>query len=391
VAGPSSRPRKPRRRRGTGPLSTRTFAALALLVALAGVLLYAVWRSARPLPVPRGPSALATVREVAGRFGLPAARVTAETVQERLGPVEVVTVHAPRRFPAERFVLDLEAAAHNLGGRLEPRPLAERGGYGLAALEGTVGGGRWRVLVLGEEVPSRPAPGPTGAPRPSRGEARLAIVLDDAGSSNEVVGEVEKLPRDVAVAVLPNAPYSAEVARGLVAQGREILLHMPMEPVASHGPGPGSGDVEVGLPPAEIRARVERALEVVAGARGVNNHMGSRATADVGTMREVMAVLKGRGLFFLDSRTTAETVAERVARESGVPALRRDVFLDDVIEPDAIRRSLDHAVARARAQGAALAIGHVHPLTIEVLAAELPRVAGEVRLVRPSQLLRFER
>jgi polysaccharide deacetylase 2 family uncharacterized protein YibQ len=310
--------------------------------------------------------------------------VVAETTVDRQGKLFLVTVHAPRGFPAERFTLDLEAAAHNLGGRLEPQPLTEKGGYGLARLEGVVAGERWRVLVLTEEPPQR------GPARERAGvhAARLAIVLDDAGASTEIVGQVERLPLAVAVAVLPNAAHSAEVARALGAEGREVLLHMPMEPVTNHGPGPGEGAVEVGLPPAEVRARLERALRVVAAARGVNNHMGSRATADAPTMRDVMAVLADRGLYFLDSRTTSETVAERVARECGVPVLRRDVFLDVVTEPDAVRRALEEAVARARSQGSAVAIGHVHPLTLEVLAVELPRLGDGVRLVRPSQLLR---
>ena len=325
------------------------------------------------------------VREVAARFRCGPARVTSETSRDAAGALALVTVHAPRGFRVEPFVLDMEAAAHNLGGHLEPMPLLEKGGYGLARLDGEVGGVRWRVLVLGEELPVPPKPGVAG--RALHG-ARLAVVLDDAGASIEVVREVERLPVEVAVAVLPNAARSAEVARGLGAQGRELLLHMPMEPVGDRGPGPGEGAVEVGLSAAEIRSRVERALAVVAGARGVNNHMGSRATADAAAMRAVMDVLRPRGLYFLDSRTTADTVAERTARECGVPALRRDVFLDVVSEPEAIRRALDQAVARARAEGTAVAIGHVHPITIEVLERELPRIGGEVRLVRPSQLLK---
>jgi polysaccharide deacetylase 2 family uncharacterized protein YibQ len=387
VARPPSRRRKPRRRGGARYLSPRAVAAAAVVIAAGSLVLYLVWRSSRARPAARPIPAVNVVRDVAGRLGCPADRVTSEATSDRLGALEQVTVHAPRGFPAEKFSLDLEAAAHNLGGQLEPQPLAEKGGYGLARLEGHVGGTRWRVLVLGEEPPPRRAGGEVRGARKEVGQPRLAIVLDDAGSSEEVIGEVERLPRAVAVAVLPNAPFSAQVARALGAQGREILLHMPMQPLTDHGPGPGSGAVEVGLSPDAIRSRVEEALRVVSDARGVNNHMGSRATADVTTMRDVMAVLKGRGLFFLDSRTTSDTVAERVARESGVPALHRDVFLDVVIEPDAIRRALEHAVARARSQGSALAIGHVHPLTIQLLAAELPRLASEVRLVRPSQLL----
>ncbi len=355
-----------------------------MLLAAAAVV-YVALRVAKPRPVRAAPKAVAVVRDVAARFRCDPARVTSESVRDAAGSLALVTVHAPRGFQVERFVLDLEAAAHNLGGRLEPMPLLEKGGYGLARLDGEVAGVRWRVLVLGEELPAAPK---TRAGRPAVRGARLAIVLDDAGSSIEVVREVEGLPLAVAVAVLPNAARSAEVARGLGAQGRELLLHMPMEPVGNRGPGPGEGAVEVGLPAAEIRFRVERALEVVAGARGVNNHMGSRATADAAAMRAVMDVLRPRGLYFLDSRTTADTVAEQIARASGVPALRRDVFLDVVSEPEAIRRALDQAVARARAEGSAVAIGHVHPITIEVLERELPRIGGEVRLVRPSQLLK---
>jgi len=389
VAVPSSRRRKPqprgRRKASRRRPPIRTVAALAVLAIAAGLVFYLAWRAARPKPAPSIPDAAETVRDVAGRHGCPPGRVIAEVSRDRRGTLVSVTVHAPRGFPAERFTLDLEATAHNLGGRLEPQPLTEKGGYGLARLEGVVAGTRWRVLVLGEEPPPRAPSRAAGvAPRP----ARLAIVLDDAGASTEVVPEVERLPLAVAVAVLPNAPHSAEVARALGAQGREVLLHMPMEPLANHGPGPGDGAIEVGLQAGEVRARLERAIKVVAAARGVNNHMGSRATADAVTMRNVMLVLADHGLYFLDSRTTSETVAERVARESGVPCLRRDVFLDVVSEPDAVHRALEEAVGRARAQGTAVAIGHVHPLTIELLATELPRIAADVKLVRPSQLLR---
>ena len=365
-----------------GPGLGRGLAALALVLVAAAVVVFLARRPSRPAA--KAPDALVVVRAVAVRFGCAPERVSVEAVRDATGPLSQVTVHAPRRFAVEKFALDLEAAAHNLGGLLERRPLTEAGGYGLARLEGGVGGARWRILVLGEEPPrGKRAEG--GRARGVAG-ARLAIVLDDAGSSVEVVAEVARLPRAVAVAVLPNAARSAEVARALGAQGREVLLHMPMEPIAYHGPGPGEGAVEVGLPDAEIRSRVERALQVVSCARGVNNHMGSRATADLAAMRAVMDVLRPRGLFFLDSRTTADTVAEAAARAAGVPSLHRDVFLDVVADRQAIVRALDQAAARAQATGAAVAIGHVHPLTIEVLDQELPRIEREVRLVRPSAL-----
>ncbi|MGD1147463.1 MAG: divergent polysaccharide deacetylase family protein [Thermoanaerobaculaceae bacterium] len=384
----SKRRRRPAVTRTRGGGARRRSAVAAALVVLALVVVtYLAWRVRRPAQAPAVADAGEVVRAVAARLGCGLERVTAETSMERGASLSLVTVHAPRGFQTERFVLDLEARAHNLGGRLEPRPLMEKGGYGLARLEGDVGGSHWRILVLGEEPPPAGKRAEMEARQRASG-ARLAIVLDDAGASMEVVRETEELPTAVAVAVLPNALRSAEVARGLGAQGREVLLHMPMEPLGTQGPGPGEGAVEVGLPAHEIRVRVERALGVVAGARGMNNHMGSRATADAAAMRAVMSVLRERGLYFLDSRTTPDSVAEQVARENGIPALRRDVFLDVVSEPEAIRHALEQAVARARAQGSAVAIGHVHPLTIEILAHELPKLGPDVRLVRPSQLLR---
>ena len=365
----------------------RSVGAVVLVMLALAVVAYLALRTRRPVAIAETVNAGDVVRAVAGRLGCGPERVTAEMSEEGGASLSLVTVHAPRGFPTEQFVLDMEARAHNVGARLEPRPLTEKGGYGLARLEGDVGGSRWRILVLGEE-PQPVAKRPETGVKPRVLGARLAIVLDDAGASMDIVREIQELPSSVAVAVLPNAVRSAEVARGLGALGREMLLHMPMEPVGNQGPGPGEGAVEVGLPADEIRLRVEHALGVVAGARGMNNHMGSRATADQAAMRAVMAVLRARGLYFLDSRTTSDSVAERVAREEGIPALRRDVFLDVVSEPDAIRRALEQAVARARAQGSAVAIGHVHPLTIEILAHELPRLGPDVRLVRPSQLLR---
>ncbi len=359
--------------------------AVAILLVVGGVALVAYFatRPRHPVVAPVAkvdPGEM--VRTVAARFGCGPDRVTVEPGDELAGKPWVVTIHAPRGLRADRLVLDLEAAAHNQGGRLEPRPLTEAGGYGLARVDGEVTGRRLRVIVLGEP-PAREARRPAATPS---GGPELAIVLDDAGYSLAPLADIARLPKAVAVAVLPNAPFARETARELGHQGREVLLHMPMEPIASHGPDPGPGAVDVGLPDGEVERRVAAALDTVAVARGVNNHMGSRATADVPLMQAVMRVIKERGLYFLDSRTTPDTVAEKVARETGVPATHRDVFLDVVDEPDAVRAALAQAVARARAQGGAVAIGHVHPVTIAVLEAELPQVLEGVKLVPPSRL-----
>lgn len=388
MAKPRRKPPRPRASAGRGGRGRAWGPVLAVVLLLAGVaallLLAGRRQEDRGVAEPATPSAADVVRELAAKHGCAADRVSVARSERGGRPAWSVTVHAPRSFDAARFALDLEAAAHNLGGRLEPRPLGERGGYGLAHLEGEVGGEIWKIVVLGEAAPVRRTAAPARAGVPPR----LAIVLDDAGNALAPLEAIARLPEAVAVAVLPNAEHSTEVAEVLAAGGRELLVHMPMEPLAGEGPGPGPGAVEADLPAAEVRRRVERALAVVPGARGLNNHMGSRATAAAGAMRAVMEVLDAQDMYFLDSRTTADTVAEAVARELGVRALRRDVFLDVVTEPEAVRAALRDAVELARGAGHALAIGHVHPVTLEVLREELPGTLGDVLLVPPSALLR---
>ena len=362
----------------------RTAMAIGLFVVGLAAIGYVVRsRLVRP-PAPTPADMVAVVAE---RHGVDREHLIAEQIVGGEIPIWAMTLHVPAGFPVAAFTLDVQAAAHNLGGRLDSLPLLERGGYGLARLEGVVNGEQWRVVVLGEEPPVARKPR-VRDPLPDQPPPRLAIVLDDAGYSLDPLDAIARLPLSVAVAVLPYTPFAREVAEALSAQGREVLVHLPMAPIPGHGPGPGPGAVEEGLGDHEVRKRTAAAVKAVPGARGVNNHMGSLATTLPELMRPVMEVLRGEGLYFLDSRTTAATVAERVAREMGVPALRRDVFLDVVGEPVEVRRALDRAVGLAHKQGSAVAIGHVSPVTLELLASDLPLALNGVELVPPSRLLR---
>ena len=232
------------------------------------------------------------------------------------------------------------------------------------------------------------APVPSARNAPA-GEPRLAIVIDDLGNELAPARRLAGWPEPVAGAVLPGLAYSAASARALSEGGKQVLLHLPMEPQGFPRVRPGPGVILRAQSDGEITQTLEADLATVPGAAGVNNHMGSAATADPRVMRAVARVLSHRGLFFVDSRTTDATVAERTAEEESVPSARRRVFLDDVATEAAVKERLDEALERARTEGSAIAIGHPYPATLAVLERELP-TAGEkgVKLVKVGDLVK---
>src|SRR5262245_43534103 len=162
-----------------------------------------------------------------------------------------------------------------------------------------------------------------------------------------------------------------------------------MEPEGYPAVRPGPGVVLRSQDDAEIVGTLERDLASVPGVTGVNNHMGSAATADPRVMRAVAAVLARRGLFLVDSRTTLDTVARDAAQAAGVPSASRRVFLDDVATVEAVSRSFEDLLRRAEEEGSAIGIGHPHPATLEVLERELPKLKEKgVRLVRVRELVK---
>jgi uncharacterized protein len=228
-------------------------------------------------------------------------------------------------------------------------------------------------------------------PLPRRGNAaapRLAIILDDLGYDRAVADSLLALPFPLTISVLPHLPLSTEVAEEAFRRGDQVLLHLPMQ---SEGDAAKTEEVElrVGMNAAQVDAALAGMLETVPHVAGVNNHQGSRATADPALMAELMPALRERNLFFIDSRTTASTVAFDAAERAGVPTASRKVFLDDTQTRDAILAQLDLAARDAMRDGSAIAIGHPHPSTIAVLSEEVPRLeARGIRLVFANDLLR---
>jgi polysaccharide deacetylase 2 family uncharacterized protein YibQ len=216
---------------------------------------------------------------------------------------------------------------------------------------------------------------------------RVALVIDDLGYELDELKPLEALGVPVSYSVLPFADHTPEVAAELRRRKAEILLHLPMEPKNGQNPGPGA--LLRTMSDGELREKTEAALKAVPGAVGVNNHMGSLLSSEEGPMTAVLGVLAERGLFFLDSRTSAETVGYKVAIGLGVPAAERQVFLDDG-EPgaEAVHVQFERLLTMARARGAAIAIGHPHPETLAALAREVPKAKAEgVEFVPVSFLL----
>jgi polysaccharide deacetylase 2 family uncharacterized protein YibQ len=217
---------------------------------------------------------------------------------------------------------------------------------------------------------------------------RLAIILDDLGYDRAAADALLALPFPLTVSVLPHLPLSAEVAEEAYRRGDQVLLHMPMESEAD-GAKPEEIELRVGMNAQQVEGALTGMLETVPHAVGVNNHQGSRATSDPALMAELMPALRQRGLFFIDSRTAASTVAYDTAERSGVRAASRKVFLDDTAARDAILAQLELAARDAARDGAAIAIGHPHPATIAALTEGVPRLeARGIRFVFVSDVVR---
>jgi polysaccharide deacetylase 2 family uncharacterized protein YibQ len=237
--------------------------------------------------------------------------------------------------------------------------------------------------------PRLPAPAvPPTLPRPAPlARARVAIIFDDAGYSLRAAEEVMSLGRPVTISVLPDLPYSTPVAEEAARRGVEVILHLPMEP--ENGALPlGPGGVRVAMSDAAIERTVTSDLATVPTAVGVNNHMGSRGTADPRVMRAVLTPIRERRLFFVDSLTSPHSVGARIARAMGIRTAVRTVFLDNDNDERYVRSQLLTLLRIAQTRGEAIAIGHVGKVTASVLRSMLPLFdeAG-VQLVPVSELV----
>jgi polysaccharide deacetylase 2 family uncharacterized protein YibQ len=217
----------------------------------------------------------------------------------------------------------------------------------------------------------------------------VAIVIDDLGQDLKPAKELLALSGNVTLSVMPGLPHSKKVAELALRNGREVFLHLPMEPKNGEGKRRATGTLRSDMTPMEFMSTIAEDIASVPGAVGVNNHEGSALTENREAMKFLMAELKARDLLFLDSLTSPKSAAYATAREFGVKAAERDVFLDNESDnPSSIRGQLAELSGIAKKHGKAIGIGHPHPATIAELKKWLAAAEDEgIEIVPASKLM----
>lgn len=216
--------------------------------------------------------------------------------------------------------------------------------------------------------------------------ASISIIIDDLGHRLLQGRRAASLPGPVACAILPHNLHSESLAKLAHQNGKEVLLHQPMESLLDDK-DPGPGKIMSSMPDLEIAMTLTYNLQSLPHVVGMNNHMGSKLTADARAMAAVMEAMRGQNnLFFLDSVTSPVSVAADTARQYRITTLSRDIFLDNDTSHDAINRQFDKLIRLARKRGHAIGIGHPYPETMDVLEQRLARLRQDgVTLISLAQ------
>ncbi len=231
------------------------------------------------------------------------------------------------------------------------------------------------------EAPSaEPTATPSAAPAPpsagNPGAPKLALIIDDCGQWVTIERGFIALPIPLTLSVLPHVHAGAAIVQEAAAAGKGVMLHLPMETISGMDPGPGKITTE--MTDEQIVAQVQDDLADVPLAKGVNNHEGSKASADARVMHDVMDVIGKHGdLFFIDSKTSAASIGSQVAAAAGIPTAARDVFLDNRDDVAYSEAQLREAAAIAKRTGSAIAIGHPRQTTLDAVRALIPQFQAD--------------
>jgi polysaccharide deacetylase 2 family uncharacterized protein YibQ len=219
----------------------------------------------------------------------------------------------------------------------------------------------------------------------------IAIIIDDLGHGLSVARRVISLPGPVACAVLPHTPHATAIAQDAARAGKEVLLHLPLQPAIQTRQS-NAGELVLDTSHQEFSEKLAANLASIPNLAGVNTHMGSLLTRHPGHMQWLMQdLLQHEGLFFVDSYTTAASVALRLAREHGIPSTRRDVFIDSEVSAEGVRREFRRLKRLARERGSAVGIGHPNAVTLDYLEIMLPRLERDgFQIVGIEELIKLQ-
>ncbi len=230
-------------------------------------------------------------------------------------------------------------------------------------------------------------PAPEADRRDPDGPIYAAIIVDDGGYGGSRTEAILQLDAPLTLAILPYTPEARSLAERAAERGFEVMLHMPMQANDENVHYPN--ELRVDMKSEEVARYIEEALAETPGAKGINNHMGSRFTSDPEAMHRLFAALEDTNYYFVDSMTTPDSVAHKLASELGIPTARRHVFLDHDPEPEKIREAFEHFIDRCKRQGQAIAIGHFHTPFADMAGELLERLEEEgVTLAHVSELVR---
>lgn len=235
----------------------------------------------------------------------------------------------------------------------------------------------------------QPVEEPSIVPTPPSSPHYIALIIDDIGYSGPLGERAIALPGAVTYAVLPHTPFGTELAELAHSHSKEVMLHAPMSNLAQQPLGPGALTDQ--LSQEDFVATLKGNIDAVPHLQGINNHMGSALTGMQTQMQWVMEVLKERGLYFVDSFTTAQSVAGVTARELEIPTTTRNVFLDNETTAEDIDREFQRLLLTAREKGTAVGIGHPYEETLDYLEKALPALAQEnIELISVSAMIRLQ-
>ncbi len=369
-------------RKVSAPFGWKLLLALAVSALL---LIGLVWLARREAPAPH-PEPAPSVGKTSDP--LPAAREQVEVFLAGLSvPADAISrepSEAPRDYRVRHRApkaASVEALRQKLRKLTPPLALGtpEDGVLTVLAADG-----RTLLSIQFLPVPPPPAAKPPGPAK----RGKVAIIMDDLGRSLPQARTLLAIDQAVTLAILPGEPHAAAVANAAHSAGREVMLHVPMEPQGYPVVDPGDDALLLNQSDEALQSAMLALMAKVPHAVGINNHMGSRFTEDERGMGVVMGVLRERGLFFVDSLTSNHSVGSRMAEQAGVPVLRRDIFLDNVADVRAIVREIERLAEKARRNGSAVGICHPYPETFAALQQELPRLAREgVEFVRVGELV----